>query len=71
MKDKILDVVIPLQFKNTLLIPITKEIEKLFGEKEIEFLISVKANKIIIESPNMLENLDFEDNIPESEVINV
>jgi len=71
LKDQNLDGVTPIQFKDHWLIPIRKEIKKLFGEKEIEFLISVKANKIIIESPTILEDLDLQYNNQLQDVINV
>jgi len=55
MNDQNLDVISPIQYKDTLLLPIKKEITKLFGNKEIQFQILVKDNKIIIESSRTLE----------------
>ena len=70
MSDKMLDVVSPIQFKQTLLIPIKINIKKLFGKNQIKFQILIKDNKLIIESPKILESLDFQDNIPLQEAIN-
>ena len=71
MEDQTLDVVTLIQFKQTLLIPIKINIKKLFGKNQIKFQISIKDNKLIIESPEILPNLDFQDNIPPQEAINV
>ena len=71
MQDQTLDFVTPIQFKQTLLIPVKVNIEKLFGKNQIKFQISIKDNKLIIESPKILPNLDFQDNIPLQEAINV
>ncbi len=70
MTDHILDTVTPIQFKQTLLIPIKINIKKLFGKNQIKFQILIKDNKLIIESPKILESLDFQDNIPLQEAIN-
>jgi len=66
-----LDAVAPIQFKDTLLIPIKADIVKLFGTNKINFQISIKDKKIIIESPKILANLDFHDRHLEPEAINV
>ena len=67
----ILDVVTPIQFNDTLLIPIKADIIKLFGTNKIQFQISIKDKKIIIESPKILASLDIQDNAPRQEAINV
>ena len=71
MQDQTLDFVTPIQFKQTLLIPIKINLEKLFGKNQIKFQILIKDNKLIIESPKILPNLDFQDNILLQETINV
>ena len=71
MNDHILDTVMPIQFKDTLLIPIKADIRKLFGTNKIKFQISIKENKIIIESPEILASLAIQDNTPGQEAINV
>ena len=71
MQDQTLDLVTPIQFKQTLLIPVKVNIDKLFGKNQIKFQISIKDNKLIIESPKILPNLDFQDNILLQEAINV
>lgn len=71
MTDKILDTVTPIQFKQTLLIPVKTNLEKLFGKNQIKFQMSIKDNKLVFESPKILESLDFQDNIPPQEAINV
>ena len=71
MQDQTLDFVTPIQFKQTLLIPVKVNIEKLFGKNKIKFQISIKDSKLIIESPKILPNLDFQDNILLQETINV
>ena len=42
-----LDKVTPIQFKDTLLIPIKADITKLFGTNQIKFQISIKNKKIV------------------------
>ena len=71
MKDQNLDIVIPILFNGIPLIPITAKVEKLFKNKVIKFQIKIKDNKLILESPEILVDLGLQDNIPESEVINV
>lgn len=71
MKDQNLDVVIPILFNGIPLIPITAKVEKLFKNKVIKFQIKIKDNKLILESPEILADLGLQDDIPESEVINV
>ena len=44
----ILDVVTPIQFNDTLLIPIKVDITKLFGTNKIQFQILIKNKKIIV-----------------------
>ncbi len=69
--NRILDEITPIQFKDTLLIPIKLDITKLFGTNKIKFQISIKDKKIIIESPKILASLDIQDNTPGQEAINV
>ena len=66
-----LDKVTPIQFKDTLLIPIKSDIVKLFGTNKIQFQISIKDKKMVIESPKILANLDFQDRHLQPETINV
>ena len=71
MNDQTLDAAAAIQFRDTLLIPIKADITKLFGTNKVKFQISIKDNKIIIESPKILANLDIQDNTPVLEAINV
>jgi len=71
MSNHILDIVTPIQFNHTLLIPIKADIVKLFGTNKIKFQISIKDKKIIIESPEILPTLDFQESIPVKEALNV
>ncbi len=71
MNDHILDNVLPIQFKDTVLIPIKIDVTKLFGTKQIKFQISIKDKKIVIESPKILASQDIQDNTPVQEAINV
>jgi len=66
-----LDKVTPIQFKDTFLIPIKSDISKLFGTNKIEFQISIKDKKIVIESPKILADMDNQNSIPGKEAINV
>ncbi len=66
-----LDMITPIQFKNTLLIPIKADITKLFETSKIEFQIYIKDNKIIIESPEITTPLEIHDRQHELEAINV
>ena len=71
MINHTLDRVSPLPFNDMLLIPIRKEIKNLFGKNEIEFQIFIKNNRMIIQSPEILPALDFEDNPLPQEKLNV
>lgn len=71
MQDRPLDFITPIQFKQVLLIPVKVNLEKLFGKNQIKFQISIKNKKIVIESPEILANLDFQDNPLEQETTNV
>ena len=71
MNNYILDMVTPIQFKDTLLIPIKSDIVKLFGTDKIQFQISIKDKKMVIESPKILADLDIQDRHLELEAINV
>ena len=44
MNDQILDVVMPIQFKNTLLIPIKADVEKLFSNYIVTSSLRRKCN---------------------------
>jgi len=63
MTDHILDIVTPIQFKQTLLIPIKADITKLFGTNQIKFQISIKNKKIVFESQEISQDLEIQ-NIP-------
>jgi len=69
--NRILDEITPIQFKDTLLIPIKSDITKLFGTNKIQFQILIKDKKIVIESPKILANLDIQDKHLVKEAINV
>lgn len=71
MKDHTLDIVTPIQFRDTSLIPIKINLEQLFGTNQIQFQIYIKENKIIIESPEISTPLEIQDKHQELEVINV
>ena len=66
-----LDVVTPIKFKDTFLIPIKSDIVKLFGTNKIQFQILIKDKKMVIESPKILADMDIQDNTPLQEAINV
>jgi len=53
------------------LIPIKADISKLFGTNKIEFQILIKDNKIVIESPKILADLDSHETHQPMEVLNV
>ena len=61
--NHILDIVTPIQFKNTLLIPIKADIVKLFGTNQIQFQLSIKNKKIVFESQEISQDLEIQ-NIP-------
>ena len=71
MIDYILDSVISIQFKDTLLIPIKADITKLFGTNKVKFQISIKNNALVLESPKILADLDIQDKHLVQEAINV
>ena len=71
MKDQVLDSISPIQYKDTFLIPITRNIQKLFENEKIKFQISIKDNKIILESPKILADLDLLDNHHVTDITNV
>lgn len=66
-----LDKTTAIPFNESFLIPIKADIEKLFGSDKVEFQITISENKIIIESPEILEDLDFQDKPRVKEAINV
>jgi len=69
MDNQILDTITPITFNGAILIPIKAKITKLFGTNNIKFQISIKDNKIIIESPKILADLDNQDRQLEPEAI--
>lgn len=71
MMNNKLDLVSAIPFRDSFLIPIKSDISKLFGTKKIEFQISLKDDKIIIESPKILAIQDFQDRQQDMEAINV
>ncbi len=66
-----LDSTTAIQFNESFLIPIKSDISKLFGTNKIDFQISIKDKKIVIESPRILADMDIQDRHLESEAINV
>lgn len=71
MNDRILDIAIPIQYKEILLIPITKNILKLFETSRIKFQITIKNNRLILESPEIFHSLDFLDKPQLQDDVNV
>jgi len=71
MNDQTLDAAAAIPINDAWLIPIKADFEKLFGTNQIKFQISIKDNKIIIESPKILRSLDNQDRHQEPEAINV
>ena len=69
--NHILDVVTPIQFKDTLLIPIKADITKLFGTNQIKFQILIKNKKIVFESQEISQDLEIQNNHLASETIHV
>ena len=69
--DKQLDEVTPIKFKDTFLIPLKADITKLFGTNKAIFQISIRDNKIIIESPKILADLDNQDRQLQAEAITI
>jgi len=66
-----LDKISPIEYQNTWLLPLNVKISKLFGTNKIQFQISIKDKKIVIESPKILADLDIQDNDLLQEAINV
>ncbi len=66
-----LDKTTSISINDVVLIPLKADITKLFGTNKIEFQISIKDNKIILESPEILPVLDFPDNHQLTEIPNV
>ncbi len=58
--NHILDIVTPIQFKDTLLIPIKADIVKLFGTNQIQFQLSIKNKKIVFESQEISQDLEIQ-----------
>ena len=71
MNNKILDIVVPIQFKNTLLIPIKLDVKKLFETNKVKFQILIKDDKIIIESPEITASLVIRESPLQMEALNV
>ena len=71
MDNQILDDVIAIQVNGATLIPLKADITKLFGTNKAIFQISIKDNKIIIESPKILADLDNQDRQLEAEAITI
>ena len=71
MNDQTLDAAAAIPFRDALLIPIKADLVKLFGTNKIQFQISIKDNKIIIESPKILANLDNQDRQLQAEAITI
>ena len=71
MDNQILDDVIAIQVNGATLIPLKADITKLFGTNKAIFQVSIKDNKIIIESPKILADLDIQDKPLVQEAINV
>ena len=71
MKDQNLDEVSLIPFKGIWLIPVKKEITKLFGNEEIKFQMSIKNNKLNLESQEISQDLEIQDRHLEPETINV
>ena len=71
MDNQTLDAAVAIPINGAWLIPIKVDMEKLFGTNQIKFQISIKDNKIIIESPKILANLDNQDKHLVKEAINV
>ena len=70
MKDQSLDEISLIPFKGIWLFAVKKEITKLFGNEEIKFQMSIKGNKIILESQEISQNLEIQDRHLEPEAIN-
>ena len=71
LKDQILDEISPIPFKGIWLIPVKKEITKLFENEKIKFQMSIKDKKIIIESQEISQDLEIQDNHQQPEITNV
>ena len=71
MNDQTLDAAAAIPLNGTWLIPIKADISKLFGTDKIQFQISIKDKKMVIESPKILADMDIQNSIPSKEAINV
>jgi len=71
LKDQVLDDILSIPHKDALLIPIRKDIKKLFENEEIKFQMSIKDNKIILESSKILQTLELLDNHQLPEITDV
>jgi len=69
--NRILDEITPIQFKDTLLIPIKADIVKLFGTNKIQFQLSIKNNTVVLESPQILADMDIQDKHQEPETTEI
>jgi len=66
-----LDKTTSIPINNAVIIPLKADITKLFGTNKIEFQISIKDNKIILESQEISKDLEIQDNHQQPEIINV
>jgi len=62
MKDTKLDIIESYPYKDFIIIPIRKEITKLFDSNKIEFQLVISDNKLILTSPKIKAKLDPPDN---------
>jgi len=72
MNDQTLDAVALIPFNNDIsLIPIKADITKLFGTNQIQFQLSFKNKKIVIESQEISQDLEIQDRPIASEATHV
>jgi len=69
MDNQTLDAADAVPINGVWLIPIKADCERLFGTNKVKFQIYIKDNKIIIESPKILEDTDNQDKHRIKEVI--
>ena len=62
MKNTKLDIIESYPYKDFIIIPIRKEITKLFDSNKIEFQSAIIDNKLILTSPKIKAELDSSDN---------
>ena len=71
MDNQTLDAAAAIPINGSWVIPLKADIAKLFGTNKIKFQISIINDKIIIESPKILADMDNQNSIPGKEAINV